>query len=192
MMNTKFILITSILSLILLSCGTEDELKSQNPESEKLLGNAATQLTLPENTLSEKIQASENQIALDIYKDPNCGCCTKWVNYLADKQFKTNAINTADIDAIKMQYGIEGKYQSCHTAVSAEGYIFEGHIPAKFIRQFLNEKPSDAIGLSVPAMPVGTPGMEVGDKFQPYKVLKLMKNGEAQVYAEIKSAEQQE
>jgi len=187
-MNSKIILIASILSFALLSCGTEDELGTQSSEKPS---NATTQLTLPENTLSEKIQSSENQIALDIYKDPNCGCCTIWVDYLEEKQFKTNAINTDDISSIKSKYGIEGKYQSCHTAVSAEGYVFEGHIPAKFIRQFLNEKPSDAIGLSVPAMPIGTPGMEVGDKFQAYKIFKLMKNGDVQVYAEIANAAQQ-
>ena len=86
---------------------------------------------------------------------------------------------------IKEKYNIKPEYRSCHTAVSEDGYIFEGHIPSKYITQFLSEKNSDAIGLSVPGLPLGSPGMEVGDRFTPYDVLILYKDGTSKVYAEI-------
>lgn len=130
-------------------------------------------------------------IALNVYKDPNCGCCSKWISHMEDNHFLVNAINTNDIEDIKLQHNIQAKYQSCHTAISQDGYVFEGHVPAKYVQQFLAEKPTGAIGLSVPSMPVGSPGMEVGSKFLPYKIFMLMEQGEAQVYAEIAKAEQQ-
>ena len=86
---------------------------------------------------------------------------------------------------IKQKFNIKSEYRSCHTAVSEDGYIFEGHVPSKYIAQFLSEKNTNAIGLSVPGMPIGSPGMEVGDRFMPYKVLILFKDGTSEVYAEI-------
>jgi len=76
--------------------------------------------------------------------------------------------------------------------VSTDGFVFEGHIPAKFIHQFLNEKPENAIGLAVPAMPVGSPGMEVGNKFMPYQVLLLKADGSSEIYADVPTAEKQD
>ena len=87
---------------------------------------------------------------------------------------------------VKEKYNIKPEYRSCHTGVSEDGYIFEGHIPSKYITQFLSEKNPDAIGLSVPGMPLGSPGMEVGNRFTPYEVLILFRDGTSEVYAEIK------
>ena len=87
---------------------------------------------------------------------------------------------------IKEKYNIEPQYRSCHTAVSSDGFIFEGHIPSKFIKQFLSEDHPKAIGLSVPGMPLGSPGMEVEDRFMPYDVLILFKDGTSKVYAEVR------
>jgi hypothetical protein len=75
--------------------------------------------------------------------------------------------------------------------VSSQGYAFEGHIPARYIHQFLANPPADGIGLTVPAMPVGSPGMEVGDKFMPYRVLLMKKDGSTEVFASVESAAQQ-
>ena len=80
---------------------------------------------------------------------------------------------------------IRDRYRSCHTTVSSDGFVFEGHIPSKYVEQFLSEKHTDAIGLSVPGMPMGSPGMEVGDRFMPYDVLILFKDGSSKVYAEV-------
>lgn len=69
--------------------------------------------------------------------------------------------------------------------MSEQGYVFEGHIPARYIRQFLAEPHPDAIGLSVPAMPLGSPGMEVEDRFMPYDIISLKKDGSSGLYARI-------
>lgn len=145
------------------------------------------------NTAQEKVPAelAAQTISLDVYKDPNCGCCSKWIDHMEDNAFVVKATDTNDLARIKQQYKIEGKYQSCHTGISKEGYVFEGHVPAKYVAQFLAEKPKGAIGLTVPSMPVGTPGMEVGNKFMPYKIFMLMEQGEALVYADIKNYEEQ-
>ncbi len=87
---------------------------------------------------------------------------------------------------VKEKYNIKPEYRSCHTGVSEDGYIFEGHIPSKYITQFLSEQNPDAIGLSVPGMPLGSPGMEVSNRFTPYDVLILYKDGTSKIYAEIK------
>ena len=73
--------------------------------------------------------------------------------------------------------------QSCHTGVSADGYFFEGHIPAKFVTAFLANPPENAAGLAVPGMPAGSPGMEMGDRFNPYSVILVKKDGTTEVYA---------
>lgn len=127
-------------------------------------------------------------VALKVYKSPTCGCCGKWIEHAERNGFKAEVFHPFDLNGLKASYGIPPRYQSCHTAVSAEGFVFEGHIPAKFIRKFLQERPTDAIGLSVPAMPVGSPGMEVGDEFMPYRVLLLKADGKTDVYAEVETA----
>jgi len=134
--------------------------------------------------------AAEN-IALQVYKSPTCGCCSVWIDHLEQSGFTTQTHHPRDLNGLKTRFGIPNRYQSCHTAVSSDGYIFEGHIPAKVIRQLLAEKPADVIGLSVPGMPVGSPGMEVDDKFMPYQVLLLNKDGSTEVYAEFSTAAEQ-
>jgi hypothetical protein len=81
--------------------------------------------------------------------------------------------------------GLQGQYHSCHTAVSEQGYLFEGHVPAKLMQDFLEQPPADALGLAVPGMPMGSPGMEVDDRFSPYQVLLVKKDGSYEVYATI-------
>lgn len=130
-------------------------------------------------------------VMLDVYKSPTCACCGKWVEHMASNGFYAQTHDTADLAAIKTQYGISPQYRSCHTAVSSQGHVFEGHVPARFIHQFLGESHDNAIGLAVPAMPLGSPGMEVGDKFMPYQVLILNKDGSSEVYANVDAMEDQ-
>lgn len=131
------------------------------------------------------------ELTLTVYKTPSCGCCKKWVSHLEQQGVVAQTKNYDDLSGIKTRYGITPQYYSCHTAVSEQGYVFEGHIPAKYIRQFLAESHPDAIGLSVPAMPLGSPGMEVEDRFMPYDILLLNKDGSASVYAHISDASMQ-
>lgn len=100
---------------------------------------------------------------LTVYKDANCGCCEKWLTHISERGFSVSAHNINNLYEFKQSKGIPASMQSCHTAVSSQGYVFEGHVPAKFISRFLATPPKDAIGLTVPAMPVGSPGMEYQD-----------------------------
>jgi hypothetical protein len=126
-----------------------------------------------------------------VYKTPTCGCCKKWIDHLVDQGITPHAKDFSNISNIKTKFGIKPNYQSCHTAISRNGFAFEGHVPAKFIQQFLSEEHPNAIGLSVPAMPIGSPGMEVGNHFMPYEVLMLFKDGTSKVYAKVNTYEEQ-
>jgi hypothetical protein len=128
---------------------------------------------------------------LNIYKNPSCGCCKKWIEHVSGAGFPTEVHNRANLTSLKEEKGIQPRYRSCHTAISKEGYVFEGHVPAKFIQQFLSEKPKDALGLAAPGMGMGSPGMEMGNKFMPYQVLLLKKDGSSEVYSSINSYKEQ-
>lgn len=130
-------------------------------------------------------------IALEVLSSPTCGCCGKWVEHLQHNGFEATVHHPTDLNQEKMARGIAPRYQSCHTGVSEGGYVFEGHIPAHVIQRFLVEKPQGAIGLAVPGMPLGSPGMEMGDRFSPYEVLLLMADGSSSVYARIDTLAEQ-
>lgn len=152
---------------------------------------AVVVLFLPLFAQAEERQQQLNSLALLVYKTPSCGCCKKWISHIEDEGFIAHSKDLSSISSVKNALGIKPNYRSCHTAVTRDGFAFEGHVPAKFIRQFLSEKHSNTIGLSVPAMPLGSPGMEVGDRFMPYKVLILFKDGTSKVYAEVNTYEEQ-
>lgn len=139
--------------------------------------------------VAETTRSSSIDIALNVYKDANCGCCDDWLKHADERGFKTKGHNIRKLSEFKMSKGIAPAYQSCHTAVSAEGYVFEGHVPARYVHRFLSAPPANAIGLSVPEMPMGSPGMEYQNRFDPYQVLLLMKDGSAKVYAKVSNLE---
>ena len=128
----------------------------------------------------------ETGSSLLVHKTPTCGCCKMWIKHLEEQGFSTSVKDHKNLQEIKERYEIKPEYRSCHTGVSKEGYIFEGHIPSQYITQFLSEDNPNAIGLSVPGMPLGSPGMEVEGMFTPYNVLILYKDGSSGVYAEVK------
>ena len=134
---------------------------------------------------------SDAAVHLDVYKSPTCGCCTKWMDHLAENGFTNTGHNRDDLSDLKRELGVPVRYGSCHTGVSKGGYLFEGHVPARYITQFLGDPPAGALGLTVPAMPVGSPGMEYKDQFMPYDVLLLKEDGSVEVYASVESYEQQ-
>jgi len=113
------------------------------------------------------IWAAGEQV-ITVHKDPNCGCCTGWVEHLRETSFTVQAIDTAELDAVKTRLGVPRDLAACHTAQVA-GYVVEGHVPAAALKRLLAEKPS-AAGLAVPGMPVGSPGMEGGAP-EPYDVI---------------------
>ncbi|MFK8053790.1 MAG: DUF411 domain-containing protein [Woeseiaceae bacterium] len=121
--------------------------------------------------------ATEEQIAQTIVvnKSPTCGCCKLWIEHLKAEGFLVEALDSDDMTAVKKRYAVPENMQSCHTAV-IDGYVVEGHVPAREIRRLLEERP-EAIGLAVPGMPLGSPGMEWGERFDAHKVMLFGDNG---------------
>ena len=131
---------------------------------------------------------SIDDVVLNVYKSETCGCCVGWIEHMEANSYHSNIFHPTDLDAVKQELGIKPEWASCHTAVTKEGYLFEGHIPAKFIDQFLANPPKGALGLTVPGMPIGGPGMEMGNRFTPYDILVMNTDGTSTVFASIKSA----
>jgi hypothetical protein len=115
-----------------------------------------------------------------VYKSPSCGCCTKWIDHLRESGFDVDAVNADDLGMVKSMSGIKPEQASCHTA-QVDGYVIEGHVPAEDIRRLLSERP-DARGLTVPGMPMGSPGMDSPHP-QHYQVLLIGKDGNTRVFA---------
>lgn len=142
-----------------------------------------------ENVADSATETGET-LKLDVFKTPTCGCCGEWVSHITDNGFSTLVHDRETLESIKADLNIPVEFQSCHTAVSESGYFFEGHIPAKFIKQFLASPPKNAAGLAVPGMPIGSPGMEMGGPFDPYKIFLVKKDGTTEVFAEVNSADE--
>ena len=117
-----------------------------------------------------------------VYKDPTCGCCAKWVEHLRANGFATKVNEVANMNEIKEQNHVPRPTRSCHTAV-VSGYVIEGHVPAADVQRLVKERPAGVIGLAVPGMPIGSPGMEQGNRVQPYNVLAFDKDGKTRVFA---------
>jgi hypothetical protein len=116
-----------------------------------------------------------------VHKNASCGCCGSWIEHLRHHGFEVVARNVDNLAPIKQRVGVPYGKGSCHTAEVA-GYFIEGHVPAAEIERLLREKPR-AKGLTVPGMPIGSPGMESGDRIDPYEVLLVHDDGTTSVYA---------
>jgi len=125
-------------------------------------------------------QAAE-LIPIDVHRDANCGCCKKWISHLQSNGFKVNDHVEADMSAVKQRLGVAPRLGSCHTAV-IDGKFVEGHVPADQVVAL--SKRSDLKGIAVPGMPMGSPGMEMGDRKDAYQVIGLRNDGSDQVIAE--------
>lgn len=134
---------------------------------------------------------SLKNVSATVYKTPDCGCCEDWIEHIESHGLDASVQHPEDLSLFKDRYDVPQQMRTCHTAVTADGYVFEGHVPAKYMAQFLASPPAQAIGLAVPGMPVGSPGMEQQDKFMPYQVMQMNKDGTTEVYADITSAQQQ-
>ena len=129
---------------------------------------------------------AQTKTPVEVWKDPDCGCCKDWVAHLEANGFEVRVHDSGNT-AARTRLGIPQKLGSCHTAeVSVKGtrYALEGHVPARDIRRLLKERPQ-AIGLAVPGMPVGSPGMDAaiyGGRKDPYDVLLVLQGGSSRVY----------
>ena len=116
-----------------------------------------------------------------VYKTPSCGCCVKWVDHLRENGLTVDVKNVNNTRSTQRKYGVPAQLGSCHTAVVGN-YWVEGHVPADLVKILMTEKPTDIEGISVPGMPMGSPGME-GPNPQTYDVVAYQSDGETRVYA---------
>lgn len=118
-----------------------------------------------------------------VHKSPTCGCCTAWVDHMTQAGYPVEVIEEEDLSPLKLALGVPSGTESCHTAIVGD-YFIEGHVPAEDVARLLRERP-DARGLTVPGMPVGSPGMEVpSGEVQPYVVFLVNKDGSTTLYSE--------
>lgn len=129
--------------------------------------------------LSNRTAHAEEMV---VYKSPTCGCCKKWITHLEENGFKVKGVDMRNVTPKKIEFGITPQTASCHTGV-INGYVIEGHVPAADIKRLLKEKPKNVKGLTVPGMPIGSPGMEQGDRKDPYNVLAIDKDGKTRVFS---------
>ena len=115
-----------------------------------------------------------------VYRSPTCECCGKWLEHLKKNNFNVKDIATDDVQAIKNKYGVSEAMASCHTAI-VDGYVIEGHVPANDIMKLLKTKPK-IVGIAVPGMPSGTPGMEMGDRKDAYNVMSFDKENHYEIF----------
>ncbi len=127
-------------------------------------------------------EAEEGKLEVVMYKNEGCQCCTKWADHMNEAEFAVIEKPVPNLGEIKAENGISREMASCHTAL-VDGYIVEGHVPIEDVQRLLKERP-DAIGLTVPGMPIGSPGMEVpGREPDNYDVLLIAKDGSTTVFA---------
>ena len=117
---------------------------------------------------------------VEVYKSASCGCCGQWVEHLRQSGFSVEPHNVSDVPAARKRLGMPDKLGACHTAKIGR-YVIEGHVPAADIQRLLREKPA-ALGLAVPSMPPGSPGME-GPRSIPYNTLLVRGDGSTEVFA---------
>ena len=119
---------------------------------------------------------------IEVVRSPYCGCCLQWVEYLRAEGFEVRVVEAEDVTPAARRAGVPDALRSCHTA-TVEGYAIEGHVPAADIRRLLAERP-EAAGIAVPGMPIGSPGMEQGDRRQPYATILFSRDGRQQLFAQ--------
>ena len=126
--------------------------------------------------------ASQNTTNIHVVKNPQCGCCNAWIKILTDQDFNVTTENSSGslLAEFKIESGIPKNMTSCHTA-KVEGYFIEGHVPVSDLRRLITERP-DALGLAVPAMPYGSPGMGPEEEREAYDVFIVRSNGAAEVF----------
>lgn len=123
-------------------------------------------------------RAQSAQPLVEVWKSPTCGCCKDWVRHLESNGFRVKTLEVQSTAQARARMRIPERLGSCHTA-AVGGYALEGHVPAREIRRLLAERP-DAVGLAVPGMPIGSPGMdgpEYGGRRDAYDVLLVAKDG---------------
>lgn len=125
------------------------------------------------------LNAAEPAKTATLYKNPQCGCCEEYANYLRQNGFDVKVVATHDLPLIKKEQGVPEQFEGCHTTL-IDGYVVEGHVPVKSLNRLLTERPAIK-GISLPGMPMGSPGMS-GAKTAPFTIYEIS-NGTPRVYS---------
>jgi hypothetical protein len=132
--------------------------------------------------VSRASAATPKPTSITVYKDPSCGCCKSWVEHLRANGFALDVHDRSDMAALKDSLGVPAALRSCHTAV-AGAYVIEGHVPAADVKQLLAAKPAKTVGVAVPGMPAGSPGMDMGGRVDRYDVIAFAPGGAMRIFA---------
>ncbi|WP_442937768.1 DUF411 domain-containing protein [Nostoc sp.] len=180
-----------VLVMICLTAGVLGILGSTAPMSHaeaifptSVAGNA--QLATTSRIHNQQPPLKSTALNATVYHSPDCNCCGGWIDHLKAQGFKITDFSTPDIETVKQKYNVPDNLSSCHTAI-VNGYVIEGHVPADDIKRLLQEQPNVA-GLSVPQMPVGTPGMEMGNRKDPFSVLSFDRKNSVAVFNKYPSS----
>lgn len=147
----------------------------------RLASNLSAALALTAGLLLQTPVHAEEPASVTVFKSPTCGCCVKWVDHLESAGFSVTTREMPDVRPVKRAQGVPSELASCHTAV-VDGYVIEGHVPAADVARLLEERPP-ILGLAVPGMPEGSPGME-GPNPEPYRVIAFDGKGNRETFAE--------
>lgn len=134
--------------------------------------------------LTSGASAAMPAIQVEVWRTPGCGCCKAWARRLEAAGFVTSLHDSTDLDTVRRSAGVPDDLAGCHTAW-VDGYVVEGHVPLEAIRRLLTERPS-VVGLAVPGMPLGSPGMEVtGEPADAFAVIAFAADGSREVYLQV-------
>ncbi|MFN3581390.1 MAG: DUF411 domain-containing protein [Pseudomonas sp.] len=142
-------------------------------------------LALACSLLFSSLAQAADPLNIDVYRDANCGCCTAWIEHLEENGFSVTDHVETDMQQVKQHLGVPRNLSSCHTGV-IDGRFVEGHVPAADILK-MRQLP-DLLGVAVPGMPVGSPGMEMGDREDAYDVISLDQQGQSTVLSSYPSS----
>lgn len=139
-----------------------------------LLAVSALALADPQPVPADTAGTAPEPLAITVYKSPSCGCCGDWAIHLEQHGFQVTPVNLADLSSVKTRLGVPQQLRSCHTAVIGD-FVIEGHVPAEDIKTLVAQR--NGYGLAVPGMPVGSPGMEMGDRKDAFDVIAFDRDG---------------
>lgn len=179
--------LTAALSVVFLAgCGGSDAPEPEGQAPSASVAQAAPATPAPDTGPTTSLAAADipdqDLPSIVVYKTPTCGCCNGWIEHLREAGFEVEARDVRDLMSVKLDVGVPTDLSSCHTAL-VDGYVVEGHVPADVVKKLVAERP-DVAGITVPGMPVGSPGME-GPNARPYTVEAFTADGSHTTYAEV-------
>jgi|JI10StandDraft_1071094.scaffolds.fasta_scaffold361195_2 hypothetical protein len=185
MRHTSLTLFTGLLALSLTSCAasTSDNAISAVSSTVPVVAASKHDLLSPQ-VAARNASLNKNSVLpeMTVYKSPTCGCCTSWVEHMQKSGLKVIVVETDDLNVIKNKLGVPTELASCHTA-KVGNYFVEGHVPADDVKRLLQGN-SDVLGIAVPGMPMGSPGMEVpSGEVQPYTVTQVNKDASLSIFS---------